>query len=37
MNSLYDKVIANQTIFKVLEKVIASVYFKHLIFLFKSG
>ena len=34
MNSVYDKVIANQPICNVLQKVIASFYSNHLFFLF---
>ena len=37
MNSVYDKVIANQPICKVLQKVILTIYSNHLFFLFKSG
>ena len=37
MNSLYDEGIANQPICKFLQKVIATIYSKHLFFLFESG
>ena len=37
MNSVYGKVIANQPLCNVLQKVIATLYSNHLIFLFESG
>ena len=37
MNSVYDKVIANQPICNTLKKVIATIYSNHLFFLFESG
>ena len=37
INSMYDKVIANQPICNVLKKVIATVYSNHLFVLFESG
>ena len=37
MNSVYDKVIANQPICNILKKVIATIYSNHLFFLIKSG
>ena len=37
MNSVYDTAIANQPIFNVLWKVIATVYPNHLFFFFESG
>ena len=37
MNSVYDKVIANQSICKVLLKVVATIYSNHYFFLFKRG
>ena len=37
MNSVYDKVIANQPICNVLYKVIETPYYNHLFFLFESG
>ena len=36
MNSVYDEVIADQPICKVLQKVIATTYYNHLFFLFES-
>ena len=37
MNSVYDKVIANKTICKVFEKLIATIYSNNLFILIKSG
>ena len=37
MNSVYDKVIANQPICNVLKIVIKTIYYNHLFFLFESG
>ena len=37
MNSMYDKVIANQPICNILQKVIATFYSNHLFFLIESG
>ena len=37
MTSVYDKVIANQPICNILLEVIATDYYNHLFFLFKSG
>ena len=37
MNSVYDKVIANQPICNILKKVIATIYSNHLFFLIESG
>ena len=36
-NSVYERVIAIQPIYSVLYKVIATIYYNHLFFLFKSG
>ena len=37
MNSVYDKVIANQPICNIFKKVIATIYSNHLFFLIESG
>ena len=37
MNSVYDKIFANQPICNVFRIVIATIYYNHLFFLFESG